>query len=84
MASSKAPVGPGLGAAAQVAGPVTVVFGGITLAQSDILYAGVTQNAGLYQLNIRVPDAVPDGDQPLTIIVSGATSPATAFVTVKR
>ena len=70
------------GKAAQVTGPVTVTFGGVTLAASDILYAGVTSNAGLYQLNIRVPEGVPDGDQSLVITINGVSSPAGAFITV--
>ena len=72
------------GVAAQVTAPVTVRMGGITLAQSDILYVGVSQNAGLYQLNIRVPDGVSAGDQSLVLTVGGVSSPAGAFITVNQ
>jgi uncharacterized protein (TIGR03437 family) len=68
---------------AQVTAPVVITFGGVTLSPSDILYAGVTQDAGLYQLNLRVPKGVPDGDQPLVIRIGGVTSPSNAFITVK-
>ena len=72
------------GSAAQVTAPLSIVFGGVTLAASDILYVGVTQFAGLYQVNLRVPDGVADGDQPLVITVGGVSSPANAFITVSR
>jgi uncharacterized protein (TIGR03437 family) len=72
------------GGAAQVTAPVSISLGGVTLAASDILYVGVTQNAGLYQVNLRVPVGVPDGDQALVITVGGAASPAGAFITVSR
>ena len=72
------------GAAAQVTAPVSISLGGVTLASSDALYVGVTQNAGLYQVNLRVPDGVPEGDQALVITVGGVSSPAGAFITVSR
>jgi len=80
------PFGPGElpGVAAQVTGALTVTFGGMTLSASDILYAGVSQNAGLYQLNIRVPDGLPDGDQSLVITIGGVPSPAGGYITVSH
>ena len=69
--------------AAQVTAPVSITFGGVTLAASDILYAGVTQNAGLYQVNLRVPAQVPDGDQAVVITIGGVASPPGGFITVK-
>ena len=72
------------GGAGQVTAPFSVTFGGMTLAASDILYVGVTQNAGLYQVNLRVPDGVPDGDQALVITVGGTASPPGGFITVSR
>ena len=70
------------GGAAQVTAPVSITFGGVKLAASDILYAGVTSNAGLYQVNLRVPSQVPDGNQSLTITIGGVASPAGGFITV--
>ena len=61
----------------------SITFGGVRLAASDILYVGVTQNAGLYQVNLRVPEKVPDGDQSLVIDIGGVSSPAGGFITVK-
>jgi uncharacterized protein (TIGR03437 family) len=72
------------GVAAQVTAPYSVSIGGVTLASSDILYVGVTQNAGLYQVNVRVPDAVPDGDQLVMLTVGGVSTPVGGFVTVRR
>ena len=69
-------------AAASITGPYTISFGGVTLSPSDILYVGVTQNAGVYQVNIRVPDTVPAGDQPFIITIGGVSSPSGAYITV--
>jgi uncharacterized protein (TIGR03437 family) len=69
---------------APVTAPVSITFGGVTLAQSDILYVGVSQFAGLYQVNIQVPAGVADGDQPLVITVGGVASPANAFIAVQN
>jgi uncharacterized protein (TIGR03437 family) len=68
---------------AKVTAPVSITFGGVTLAPSDILYVGLSQFAGLYQVDIQVPANVPDGNQPLVITVGGVASPAAAFITVQ-
>ena len=68
--------------AAQVTAPMSISFGGVTLDPSDILYVGVSQNAGLYQVNLRVPNGLTNGDQSLVITVGGASSPAGGFITV--
>jgi uncharacterized protein (TIGR03437 family) len=67
-----------------VSAPVSVTFGGVTLDLSDILYVGLSQYAGLYQVNIQVPSGVPDGNQPLVITVGGVASPGDAFITVQN
>ncbi len=69
--------------AAKVTAPVSITFGGVTLDPSDILYVGLSQFAGLYQVNIKVPAGLADGDQPLVITVGGVASPANAFITVQ-
>lgn len=64
-------------AATAIAGDIQVTVGGAQLGTTDVLYAGVTpSNAGLYQINIRLPDSVSDGDQPVRVIVNGYASPA--------
>jgi uncharacterized protein (TIGR03437 family) len=71
------------GVPAQVKAQTSITFGGVKLAASDILYVGVTQNAGLYQVNLRVPKQVQDGDQSLVITIGGVPSPPGSFITVK-
>jgi uncharacterized protein (TIGR03437 family) len=69
---------------ASTVNPPVVTLGPLTLSPAEILYAGVSPGiAGLYQLNIRVPANVPDGDQPLTLSLGTFATPSTGFVTVK-
>jgi uncharacterized protein (TIGR03437 family) len=70
---------PGIGATVE---PVTVTVGG-TAAQ--VLYGGVAPGlAGLYQINIRVPASAPDGDLTVAATTAGFSTPAGAFITVRR
>jgi uncharacterized protein (TIGR03437 family) len=86
LGATDPPFGPGElpGAAAQVTTAFSIVIGGVTMDPADILYVGVSQFAGLYQVNLRVPAAVADGNQPLVITVGGVSSPSKAFITVAR
>lgn len=70
------------GAAATVTAPYSISWGGVTLDQAHILYVGVTSNAGVYQVNIQVPDTIPSGDQPFIITIGGVSSLSTAYITV--
>ena len=72
------------GTIASVTAPVAIAFGGVALSPSDIFYVGLSQEAGVYQVSIRVPDAVADGDQPFILSVGGAASAAGGFITVSR
>ncbi len=56
----------------------------MALTPAEILYAGVTADAGLYQLNIQLPAGIPDGDQAVVVTIGGVASPAGGFVTVKN
>ncbi len=69
---------------ATVTAPVSITFGGVTLSPSQILYVGLSQFAGLYQVNIQVPVNITDGNQPVVITVGGVSSPANAFITVQN
>ena len=61
-----------------------VALGSVTLNQGDVLYAGVSPGiAGLFQLNIRVPANVADGDQPLTLTLGSFKTPSVGFITVR-
>jgi uncharacterized protein (TIGR03437 family) len=70
---------------APVTGAVEVRIGEVTLAPSDILYAGVAPwSPGLYLLEIRLPADVADGDQPVRISVDGIASPEGGYIRVER
>ena len=64
------------GTAAQVTAAVQVSIGGVTLPAAKVLYAGVTQDAGLYQVNIQLPASVTAGNQPVILTVGGVATPA--------
>ena len=55
----------------------TVTIGGVS---AQVSYAGLVA-AGLYQLNVTVPN-LPAGDQPLLVAVDGAASQPGVFVAV--
>ena len=56
---------------------VRPMIGEIELPESDIFYAGAAPSfAGLYQLSVRVPETVPDGTHPFSIMLDGVQSPA--------
>jgi uncharacterized protein (TIGR03437 family) len=65
--------------------PLTVTIGGVTLASSDVFYAGLSPGSigGLYQLNVRIPPTAPDGDIPVVVSVAGIPSQSGATIPVK-
>ena len=68
---------------ARVTGNTRVVLGGVELAPSDLLYAGVAPNSpGLYQVNLRIPPGTRNGDLPLFIEIGGLRSPDGGYLTV--
>jgi len=72
---------PGIGS---VTLPVSVTIGGVPLAASDILYTGVSPSyIGLYQINLRVPDGIPSGNQPMLIQVGANQSPTGGYLTIQ-
>ena len=74
---------PAAGAAA-VTLPVGVTIGGVALAATDILYAGVSpSHIGLYQVNLRVPAGVASGKQPIVITVGTNQSPTLGYLTMQ-
>jgi uncharacterized protein (TIGR03437 family) len=71
--------------ASSIASDLQVTIGSTTLAKTDVLYAGVTPStAGLYQINIHLPLAIPNGDQPVQMTVNGIASPSGGYMTVKH
>ncbi len=66
---------------ASTVSPVRVTIGGMN---AEVLYAGVAPGlAGLYQINVRVPN-VPDGNQAVVATIDSVSTPAGAFITVRR
>jgi uncharacterized protein (TIGR03437 family) len=65
---------------------ITVTIGGTAVPASDILYAGVVPGmiSGLYQINVRIPASVADGNVPVTVSVGGATSAAGTTLPIQR
>ncbi len=69
---------------AKVTGSLKLTFGGRTIADAGILYAGIAPGfPGLYQLNFQVPTDMPEGDQAVVLTIGGASSPLGPFITVK-
>ena len=70
---------------AGVTSPITVSIGGVTLAPSDVLYAGLSPGSisGLYQFNVRVPMTVQSGDVPVVITIGGVQTQSGATIPVQ-
>jgi uncharacterized protein (TIGR03437 family) len=63
---------------ATVTEPLTVKIGDVTLANADVLYAGLSPGSisGLYQINVRIPATTPNGDIPVSITVGSVQTPS--------
>ena len=70
---------------ARLANDVSFTFGGITVLQEDVFYAGAAPCcAGLYQFTMRVPLGFPDGHAPVVATVQGVSTPEGPYLTVRR
>ena len=71
---------------ARVNDPYTITIGGTQLAPADILYAGLAPGliSGVFQLNVRLPQTLSDGDIPVVITIGGVTTQSGTTVPVKR
>jgi uncharacterized protein (TIGR03437 family) len=58
----------------------SIEMGGLSAA---VTFAGLI-SPGLYQLNVVVPDAMPDGDSSLRCVYNGFSSAAGALITIAR
>jgi uncharacterized protein (TIGR03437 family) len=65
---------------------VMVTIGGTTLPASDVLYAGLSPQSisGLFQVNLRLPATLADGDVPVTMAMGGVQSVSGTTIPVKR
>jgi uncharacterized protein (TIGR03437 family) len=71
--------------AAQSSYTPTVTLGTLTLDPSAVFYTAVSPGtAGLYQLNIQVPNTIADGDYPLVLTMGTFATPAGGFICVKN
>ncbi len=72
--------------AATLTTPITVTIGGTILPSQDVQYAGLSPGSinGLYQFNVRVPTAAPDGDVPVSIAIGGFQTQSGTTIPVKR
>jgi uncharacterized protein (TIGR03437 family) len=59
--------------------PVTVTIGGVS---ANVTFAGISA-AGVYQINLVVPQNTGTGDQPIQASVNGIQTPAGSVVTVQ-
>src|SRR6185295_14729054 len=66
--------------------PLTVTLGGTVLPTANVQFAGAAPGfiSGLYQLNILIPDTIPDGDTPITVAIGGSNSVSGVVLPIKR
>lgn len=65
---------------AQLTTPPIIMIGGVP---AIVTFAGLT-GTGLYQFNVMIPDATPDGDNLVTASIGGFTSPGGVFIAVQH
>jgi uncharacterized protein (TIGR03437 family) len=58
-----------------------VKIGGVT---ATVTFAGLNITPGEFQLNVIVPPALADGDQPVTATYNGVTTHAGTLITVQH
>ena len=73
-------------AVARLTGSSTLTIGSTTVADADLLYVGLTPGSisGLYQINVRLPATLGDGNLPVVLTVGGTKSQDTATIPVKK
>jgi uncharacterized protein (TIGR03437 family) len=71
---------------AKVNATVSLSIGGATVAPTDITYAGLSPQSisGLYQMNVRVPAGLPDGNAAVTAQVNGTPTQSGLTLPVKN
>ena len=73
------------GGIAEIDGPFSITIGGMTLeGLPDVFYAGIAPCcAGLYQIVVRVPDGLPDGNHEVSAMVDGVATLGGPYIPVK-
>jgi uncharacterized protein (TIGR03437 family) len=71
------------GAPAGIGSSLKISIGGVPVPASNIAFAGIVTEAGLYQFNLTVPANAAAGDQALQATVNGVQTPAGPVVTVQ-
>jgi uncharacterized protein (TIGR03437 family) len=67
-----------------VVGNVRITVNGTEISAAGIRYVGGTPfSAGLYQVNIVLPDDLPDGDLPISLTIGAGSTPDGAYLTVR-
>jgi len=69
---------------ARVTAPVSMTIGGVNVPAKNLLYVGLTQFPGVYQVNVKIPAGVADGNQPTVLTIGGAASPLHPYIAVKH
>jgi uncharacterized protein (TIGR03437 family) len=73
----------GLGPVSPLASEVAVSIGNVHLPPANILSAGIVPGyAGLYQVEIAIPQGVRSGPQPMVVSVGGVSSPASVYLSM--
>jgi uncharacterized protein (TIGR03437 family) len=83
------PTNPAVAPGATATGPaqirnstITVTLGGVTLDPKDVLYVGAAPGLLISQLNIRIPQGVPAGNQPLQIRIGFLASAPGGYLAI--
>jgi uncharacterized protein (TIGR03118 family) len=80
VTSPAAPNGQVLTGVSPLTVPPTVTIGG---QPATVVFSGLT-GTGLYQINVTVPNNLPDGDAQVVATVGGVNSPAGALISIKN
>lgn len=63
----------------------TLTLGTTPVLAPNLIYVGVSPGtAGLYQVNIQVPDGLADGNYPLMLNIGGVSTPSGAYLTIQN
>jgi uncharacterized protein (TIGR03437 family) len=72
--------------AAKVTSSVTLTIGGVPVPDADVSYVGMSPNSisGLYQINVKIPASVQDGNAAVALQVGSAKAQDGMTLAIKR